>query len=121
MTVEPEHLARLQQARQENRVHPLEGLIDQIEAQIDEDLKGGWGDIDEETLDARDPRKVAIGFTVELDPSLVAELDALDDAQRTVVERELQRRYLDAGYAGLELLDEGRVRLEHLTGPDPAG
>lgn len=117
MVVGPERLEQLQQARQENRVHPLEELVAQIEAQIDDDLKGGWGGIQERFLDQRDPRSVLIGFTVELDPTLVTELAELEPESWKVVQRELQRRYLAAGFFGVKLLDEGRVHLEHIIGP----
>ena len=114
----PESLERLHQARQENRVHPVRDLVDGIEAQIDEDLTGGWGDMEEEFLDGRDPRRLRIRYTVELDTALTAELDELEPDRLEVVQRELQRRYLDAGFHGLSFVDEGRVSLEYDVGPD---
>lgn len=120
MATEPERLEELYQAREGNRVRPHTELVHGIEAQIDEDLKGGWGDIEETYVDDQDPRCVLVSFTVELDPILVTQLDDLDDDERAVVERELQRRYLAAGFRSLALLDEGRVRIGHLVEPGEA-
>ena len=117
MAIKATRLMELHQARQDSRVQPFEGLIEQIESQLDHDLRGGWGDIREEVLDERDPRSVRLEFTTELDPGVVDELAALGTDDLAVVQRELQRRYLDAGYRSLELLDDGRVRLEHVIGP----
>ena len=117
----PETLERLHQARQENRVHPFRELIDGIESQIDDDLKGGWGDMEESFVDGRDPRHLLISYTVELDTALSAERDELEPDQLEVVQRELQRRYLDAGFHALRFVDEGRVTLEYEVGPEDRG
>lgn len=117
MALDAERLEEMYEAREENRLRPVAELVDGIEAQIDEDLKGGWGDIREEFPDPRDPRRVHISLTVELDSGLMDALDGLEPSQQRVVERELQRRYLSAGFHALSLLDQGRIRIEHLARP----
>lgn len=117
MVISPDRLEQLHLARLESRLRPFEGLIEQIESQIDHDLRGGWGDVDEHTLDPADPRRVRLEFTTELDLGVEEEIAALEPGERALVEREVRRRYLTAGYRSLTFLDDGRVRLEHVIGP----
>ena len=83
MATGPEPLERLHQARQENRVHPFRELIDGIEAEIDDDLAGGWGDIEQSFLAG------ASGFVVKISAP-----EELVKAVRTVSRGAL---YLDSG------------------------
>lgn len=119
MVISPDRLEQLHLARLESRLQPFEALIEQVESQIDHDLRGGWGDMEEDVLDPEDPRRVRIELTVELDAGVQQELTALAADDRALVERELRRRYIAAGYRSLTFLDEGRVRLVHVMGPGP--
>lgn len=119
MVISPDRLEQLHLARLESRLQPFEALIEQVESQVDHDLRGGWGDMEERVLDPEDPRRVRIELTVELDAGVQQELTALTAGDRALVEREVRRRYIAAGYRSLTFLDKGRVRLVHVMGPGP--
>lgn len=116
MVIGPDRLEQLHLARLESRLRPFERIIEQVESQIDHDLRGGWGDVDDHIPDPQDPRRVQIHFTTELDSDVEEALAALTTEERTVVEQEIRRLYLAAGYRSLTFLDRGRVRLEHVVG-----